>query len=91
MANGADNLGVYIPAFALQTGIQKVITGATFFALTLIWCAIASAAVQHPKWGPCVSRVCRVTAPFVLIGIGAWIMAHHPVFGLGLASGDAAP
>jgi cadmium resistance protein CadD (predicted permease) len=91
MANGADNLGVYIPSFALQTGIQKVITGATFLVLTLVWCVIAAAAVQHPKWGPCVSRVCRIAAPFVLIGIGAWIVAHHPVFGLSLTSGERGP
>lgn len=89
MANGADNLGVYIPAFAMQSGTQKVLTGATFFVLTLIWCGIAWSAVRHPAWGPLVSRVCRRAAPFVLIGIGLWIIAHHPVFGLGLTSADA--
>jgi len=27
-------------------------------------------------------------APFVLIGIGLWIILHHPLFGLSLASGS---
>jgi cadmium resistance protein CadD (predicted permease) len=89
MANGGDNLGVYIPAFAMQTGVQKVITGATFIALTLVWCAIAWSAVRHPTWGPTLSRICSRAAPFVLIGIGLWIVAHHPIFGLGLSTGDA--
>ena len=90
MANGGDNLGVYIPAFAMQTGVEKVLTGATFLVLTVLWCAIAAAAVKHPTWGPTISRVCRRAAPFVLIGIGLWIISHHPVFRFGLATGDAA-
>ena len=87
MANGGDNLGVYIPTFAIQSGIEKVITGITFLALTLVWCAVARMAVSHPTWGPMLSRICSRAAPFVLIGLGIWIIAHHPMFGLGLASG----
>jgi cadmium resistance protein CadD (predicted permease) len=82
MANGADNLGVYIPAFAMQSGSEKILTGTVFFALTLIWCAIARSATRHPTLGPVLSRICGRAAPFVLIGIGLWIIAHHPVFGL---------
>ena len=87
LANGADNLGVYIPAFAIQTGAQKVLTGITFGLLTFVWCGFAWWAVKHPAWGPWVSRSSGRAAPFVLIGIGLWIIAHHPVFGLGF-TGD---
>jgi cadmium resistance protein CadD (predicted permease) len=85
MANGADNLGVYIPAFTLQSGGEKILTGAVFFALTIVWCAIARSATQHHALGPVLSRVCERTAPFILIGIGLWVIAHHRLFGLGLA------
>jgi cadmium resistance protein CadD (predicted permease) len=84
MANGADNLGVYIPAFALQSGSEKILTGVVFFALTLVWCAIARSATRHPKLGPWLSRICGRAAPFVLIGIGLWIIAHHPRLGFGM-------
>jgi cadmium resistance protein CadD (predicted permease) len=84
LANGADNLGVYIPTFAIQSGVEKVVTGVVFFVLTLVWCAIAWGAVRHPALGPPISKVCGRAAPFVLIGIGLWIIAHHQVFGLGL-------
>ena len=40
MANGADKLGVYIPAFAIQTGAQKVLTGVTFGLPALVWSAV---------------------------------------------------
>lgn len=85
IANGGDNLGVYIPTFAIQSGGQRVITGAVFGALTLVWCATAWSAVRHPTWGPVISRICRRAAPLVLMGIGLWIIAHHPIFGFGLA------
>jgi cadmium resistance protein CadD (predicted permease) len=87
MANGGDNLGVYIPAFAIQTGIQKVVTGAVFAALTFLWCWIAWSATRHPTWGPIISRMCGRAAPYVLMAIGLWIIAHHPLFGLGLENG----
>lgn len=86
MANGADNLGVYIPAFAMQSGTEKVMTGGVFFALTLLWCAVARWAVNHAKWGPSITRFLRLIAPFVLIGIGLWIIAHHPLFDFGLGA-----
>jgi cadmium resistance protein CadD (predicted permease) len=82
MANGGDNLAVYIPACAMQTGTQRVITGAAFLPLTLLWCGIACAAGQHPAWGPLISRICNRAAPFVLIALGLWIVAHDPMFKL---------
>lgn len=81
IANGADNLGVYIPAFTMQSGREKILTGAVFFALTILWCLIARGATRHRTVGPTLSRVCAQAAPFVLIGIGLWVIAHHPIFG----------
>lgn len=85
MANGADNLGVYTPAFALQSGREKVLTGAVFFALTIVWCLVARGATQHHALGPLLSRLCARTAPYILIGIGLWVLLHHRIFGLGLS------
>ena len=84
LANGADNLGVYIPAFAIQTFAQKVITAATFTLLSFVLCGLAWTAVRHPAWGPHIRHWSAKLGPFVLIAIGLWIVAHHPVFGLGL-------
>ena len=82
IANGADNLGAYIPAFAIQSFGQKMVTGAAFLVLAFVWCALARAAVRHPAWGPFVRRWSARLGPFVLIGLGLWILAHHPLFGL---------
>jgi len=84
IANGADNLGVYIPAFAIQSFAQKVITAVTFTVLAFALCALAWTAVRHPTWGPHIRRWSAKLGPYVLIAIGLWIVAHHPAFGLGL-------
>lgn len=82
IANGADNVGAYIPTFAFQTGPQKAVTVGTFAALTVLWCALAHAAVRHPQWGPQLRRWAARLGPFILIAIGLWILAHHPCLGL---------
>lgn len=86
IANGADNLGVYIPQFAIQSGVEKTITISAFFVLTLVWCGLAWLAVRHPSLSPIISRICRKAAPWVLIGLGLWIIAQHPALHLGSAT-----
>lgn len=81
IANGGDNLGVYIPQFALLPLSHQLLTAGVFLALTLVWCWLARLAVRQPSVGPLISRTCRRAAPWVLIGLGIWIVAQHPVFG----------
>ncbi|MFT3784137.1 MAG: cadmium resistance transporter [Nibricoccus sp.] len=80
IANGADNLGVYIPAFTLQTPPQIVTTSTVFLLATFVWCLLARTALRHPVWQPRISRVLRWVGPYILIGIGLWIILHHPWF-----------
>lgn len=82
IANGADNLGVYIPQFAVQSAREKTITVLAFLLLTLVWCWLSWLATRHPSWGPRIGKICRRAAPWILIGLGLWIIAQHPVFGL---------
>lgn len=74
IANGADNLNVYIPLFATSTGREIAAICAVFAAMTAAWCFAAHRLVRHPslgaplrRWGP------RIT-PWALVGIGVWIM-----------------
>lgn len=82
IANGADNLGVYIPQFAIQSGQEKTVTALTFLVLTMLWCSLAWLAVRNPSWSPVISKICRKAAPWVLICLGLWIIAQHPTLNL---------
>ncbi len=74
IANGADNLGVYIPLFATSTGRDLAVMGAVFAVMTALWCAAARWLVRHPAAGVTVRRYGPTAVPYVLIGIGLWIL-----------------
>lgn len=73
VANGGDNLGVYIPLFADEPGLVPA-WAALFAALTLLWCRLAWRLV-HGRWtGAGLRRAGRVALPFVLIALGLHVL-----------------
>jgi cadmium resistance protein CadD (predicted permease) len=75
-ANGGDNIGVYTPLFAKYNTSAEVVTLAVvYMAMTAVWCAAACHLVNHPLIAAKVSRVAHVVLPFVLIGLGIYILA----------------
>ena len=74
VANGGDNLGVYIPLFAREPRHVPLYTLA-FAALTALWCLAALRLVRHPAVGATVRRYGHVALPVVLVALGVWILA----------------
>jgi cadmium resistance protein CadD (predicted permease) len=74
MANGADNVGVYLPLFATSSGTEVAVMGGTFAAFTGLWCLAARWLVRHPAAGAPVRRYGPRAVPWVLIAIGFWIL-----------------
>jgi cadmium resistance protein CadD (predicted permease) len=72
--NGADNIAVYTPLFALQTIVERGITIVVFLVLTGLWCWIAAEIVRHPILGPPIRRWGRPLLPAVLIGLGTLVL-----------------
>ena len=74
LANGGDNLGVYIPLFA--TAPQAIITYVLVFAvMTAAWCALGYLAVNNPLIGSRIRRHGHVLLPVVLIALGLYILS----------------
>lgn len=73
-ANGGDNLGVYIPVFAQDLGIVPVYA-AIFAVMTGLWCAVGRALVSHRLVAATMRRLATVLLPYVLIGLGLWILS----------------
>ena len=76
MANGADNIGVYVPLFASEPDSLPWYV-AIFAVGTAVWCALGYALVSHPAAGPRLQRYGHHVLPWVLIAIGL-----HVLFGL---------
>jgi len=73
IANGADNLGVYIPLFAKQP--SAIPAYAIMFAvLTAAWCLLGYVLVNNPLVGHSIRRYGHRLLPFVLIGLGVYIL-----------------
>ena len=73
IANGGDNLGVYIPLFAADVRLIPLYA-AIFGALTLVLCGVGRLIVDAPIVGSRLRRYGRLALPFVLIALGLWIM-----------------
>jgi cadmium resistance protein CadD (predicted permease) len=74
IANGGDNLGVYIPAFAVHSGGEVTVIAVVFVAMTALWCALAHWMVNHRRLGMYFRRYGHILAPLVLIGLGVSII-----------------
>lgn len=74
VANGGDNIGVYTPLLATSSAQAICAMGAVFAAMTALWCLAARWLVQHPAAAASIRRYGPKAMPFVLIGIGVFIL-----------------
>jgi cadmium resistance protein CadD (predicted permease) len=74
VANGGDNLGVYIPLFARDPGLIPLYA-LVFAALTGVWCFVGYRLVRNQLIGTQLRRYGHIALPIVLIGLGLWILA----------------
>jgi cadmium resistance protein CadD (predicted permease) len=74
VANGGDNIGVYIPSFAVHSGSQVAMIAVVFVAMTALLCLLAHGMVNHPRLGAPLRRYGHIFAPLVLIALGILII-----------------
>nr|WP_132867034.1 cadmium resistance transporter [Scytonema millei] len=82
VANGGDNISIYIPLFAGTKLTSLGIILAVFFLMVGVWCAIAYLLTRQPTLANLLSRYGQPIVPFILIGLGLFIMYERGTFGL---------
>ncbi|MCC5639237.1 cadmium resistance transporter [Nostoc sp. CHAB 5844] len=82
IANGGDNISIYIPLFAGQNLASLGVILSVFFLMVGVWCAVAYLLSQHTTIAYLLSRYGKVIVPFVLIGLGLFIMYERGTFSL---------
>ena len=76
-SNGSDNIGVYVPLFSKYNTISEVTAfTSTFLAMTAVWCTAAYYFVNHPVVASKVRHIGNIVFPFVLIGLGIYILTN---------------
>ena len=77
ISNGGDNIGIYTPLFAsYNTSLEVITLVSVFMAMTAVWCAIGYYLVRHPLLEKKIQRFGHGVLPFVLIGLGLYIMTE---------------
>ena len=75
--SGGEEIGIYMSVFATYHEVSEIIIIVlVVMVLTGLWCAIAYHLVNHPLIASRVKRIGTIALPFVLIGLGIYILAE---------------
>jgi cadmium resistance transport/sequestration family protein len=74
IANGGDNIGIYVPLFASSTFPRLAIIVSVFLVLVGVWCWVAERLTRQRAIALLLSRYGHRAIPFVLIGLGLYIL-----------------
>lgn len=74
VANGADNIAVYVPVFRALDPLTGLVWLLVFAVLVAVWCGVAAALGGHPRVVSLVGRAGHWLVPTIFIAIGATIL-----------------
>ncbi|MCL1469617.1 cadmium resistance transporter [Argonema antarcticum] len=76
-ANGGDNIGIYVPLFANSSLTSLLVILSVFFLLVGVWCYTAYKLTELPAVADILTRYGNTLVPFVLIGLGIFIVLEN--------------
>lgn len=75
ISNGGDDIGVFIPLFAKYNTVAEVsVLISIFLIMTGIWCIVTFYFIRHPFVASRINVLSNTVTPFVLTGIGVYII-----------------
>jgi cadmium resistance transport/sequestration family protein len=77
IANGSDNISIYLPLFASSTLSSLLITVITFLILVAVWCLVAYRLTNVPAIANLLTSYGNTLVPCVLIGLGVYIVQEN--------------
>lgn len=78
-ANGADNIGIYIPLFSSMSLIDIFITVIVFMFLIALWCFIGMKLAEHSLIQRIIEKYKNIFIPIVFIGLGIFILIESEI------------
>jgi cadmium resistance transport/sequestration family protein len=81
-ANGGDNIGIYVPLFASNNAVSFAVILSIFFVMVGVWCYVAYQLTRHPAVAQALTRYGQRIVPFVLIGLGIFILIDSGTYQL---------
>ena len=75
--SGSEEIGIYTSVFATYHEVSEIIIIVlVVMVLTGVWCTVAYHLVNRPQIASSIKRIGTVALPFVLIGLGIYILAE---------------
>lgn len=81
LANGGDNIGVYVPVFTASRPGEQLVYVVVFLVLIAVWCAAGRLVASRPVVARAMTRWGHIVLPVVLIGLGLSILIEGHVSG----------
>jgi len=82
IANGGDNIGIYLPLFASAHLAMLLVILAVFLVLIAVWCGVAYQLARFPAIARVLTHYSHVLVPLVLIGLGLFILIENKSYRL---------
>ena len=82
IANGGDNIGIYIPLFASLSPAGKLTMTLTFIIMIAIWCFAGNFLARHPAIAKLIDKYGHIITPLVLILLGLYILYESGTYNL---------
>ncbi len=82
VANGGDNIGIYVPLFASSDAATLGVILAGFMGLIAGWCWLAKQFTRHPAIARGLMQYGHGIRPFGLIGLGLYILVKSQSYRL---------
>lgn len=77
MANGADNIGVYIPVFSGYSFVDFAVITLVFIFMIAIWCYFGFILISQPYIKRKIEKYQHILVPIVLIALGFAIIVKN--------------
>ena len=77
VANGGDNIGIYIPLFAGYSMGQRLSVVIVFALMTALWCFLAHKLASLSALKDRIQRYQHILVPIVFISLGLFIMSKN--------------
>ena len=77
VANGGDNIGIYLPLFASSDLPSLMVILAVFFVLVGVWSYAAYRLTRRIAIAKILTRYTQAIVPFILIGLGIFILIER--------------
>jgi cadmium resistance protein CadD (predicted permease) len=81
VANGADNIGIYIPVFNGYSWFDFMITIIVFAPLIALWCYMGNKIANYPLIKTKLQKYKNIFVPLLFIGLGIYIISRSGLMG----------